>query len=228
MQRVERAVILAAGLGTRLKWLTKNRPKALMPVAGQAAVVRVIRRLAGQGIRDIAINTHHHADALTAYLGDGSRFGVRLYFSFEEKLLDSGGGVRTALELLPGDGLLAVHNTDVLSDIDMGALAGSCSQGGCAIALVPNPAHHPQGDFALRNGFVCGDGAARYTFSGVSVWDAAVLRGFAVNQAFSLLEPMRELMARELCAGLLHWGAWFDIGRPSDCFRAGRELRKVA
>jgi len=233
MQRVERAVILAAGLGTRLKWLTRNRPKALMPVAGQAAIVRVIRRLAGQGVRDIAINTHHHADVLAAYLGDGSDFGVRLYFSFEKELLDSGGGVRTALELLPGDGLLAVHNADVLSDIDMGALAGLCPQKGCGIALAPNPAHHLEGDFVLRNGMICsevlsGEDSPRYTFSGVSVWDAAVLRGLAANQAFSLLEPMRELIAKRLCAGLLHRGVWFDIGRPSDCFRAGRELRRIA
>jgi len=232
MQRVERAVILAAGLGTRLKWLTRKRPKALMPVAGQAAIVRVIRRLAGQGIRDIAINTHHHADVLAAYLGDGSRFGVRLYFSFEAQLLDSGGGVRAALECLPGDGLLAVHNADVLSDIDMGALAGICPQKGCVIALAANPAHHPTGDFALRNGVICsevlsGEDSPRYTFSGVSVWDTAVLRGFAINQAFSLLQPLRGLIEKQLCAGLLHRGSWFDIGRPSDYFRAGRELRRV-
>ncbi|MDQ6986337.1 MAG: nucleotidyltransferase family protein [Mariprofundaceae bacterium] len=227
MQRVERAVILAAGLGTRLKWLTCKRPKALVPVAGQAAVVRVIRRLAGQGIRDIAINTHHHADVLAASLGDGSRFGVRLYFSFETQLLDSGGGVRTALEFLPGDGLLAVHNVDVLSDIDVHALAGVCPQHGCTIALTANPAHHPAGDFTLCDGLVCDEKASRYTFSGVSVWDATVLSDFAINQAFSLVQPMRELIEKQLCAGLLHRGSWFDIGRPGDYFRAGRELRRI-
>ncbi|MDX8392243.1 MAG: nucleotidyltransferase family protein [Mariprofundaceae bacterium] len=225
MRRVERAVILAAGLGTRLKWLTRNRPKALMPVAGVPAIVRVIRSLATQGIRDIAINTHHHADALVEYLGDGSRFGVRLYFSFERDLLDSGGGVRKAMNRLPGDGLLAVHNADVLGDVDVQILAGICLQGGCAVALTANPAHHPQGDFALHDGMVCSEGASRHTFSGVSVWDADVFRDYACGQVFSLVEPMRDLMAAQLCTGLLHRGVWFDIGRPGDLFRAARNGR---
>jgi len=225
VRHVERAVILAAGVGSRLKWLTRNRPKALMPVAGQAAIVRAIRRLAAQGIRDIAINTHHHADVLETYLGDGSRFGVRLYFSFEDQLLDSGGGVRTALAVLPGDGLLAVHNTDVLSDIDVRKLAKLCPLLGCAIALTANPAHHPEGDFALRDGLVFDEGMPRHTFSGVSVWDEKALDGFAAGQAFPLVEPMRDLMGKRLCAGVLHRGAWFDIGRPVDLFRAGRDLR---
>jgi len=225
MARVERAVILAAGLGSRLKWLTRNQPKALMAVAGQAAIVRVIRRLAAQGIRDIAINTHHHADVLTSYLGDGSHFGVRLYFSFESMLLDSGGGVRTALALLPGAGFLAVHNTDILSDIDVQALAHVCPPSGCAIALTSNPAHHPEGDFALRDGQVFAQGEPRYTFSGVSVWDARMLEEFPEKHAFSLVKPMRDLMDKGRCAGVLHRGSWFDIGRPADLFRAGRALR---
>jgi len=225
MARVERAVILAAGLGSRLKWLTEKRPKALMMVAGEVAIVRVIRKLAGQGIRDIAINTHHHADVLRACLGDGSRFGVRLYFSFEASLLDSGGGARTALALLPGDGLVAVHNTDILSDIDMQALAHLCPIAGCAIALTVNPAHHPEGDFSIQNGQARIQGEPRYTFSGVSVWDAQVLEKLPVKQAYSLIEPMRDVMAQGRCAGMLHHGLWFDIGRPADLFRAGRALR---
>ncbi|MDX8395123.1 MAG: sugar phosphate nucleotidyltransferase, partial [Mariprofundaceae bacterium] len=149
---VDRAVILAAGLGTRLKWLTENKPKALMKVAGEPAIVHVIRRLVAQGIRDITINTHHHADLLMDYLQNGSKFGVNIYFSQESELLNSGGGVRTAMDKLPGDGLVAVCNADVLTDVDVQMLARMCPNKGCSIALVPNPKHHLKGDFVLQAG----------------------------------------------------------------------------
>ena len=222
MLPAERAVILAAGLGTRLKWLTRKRPKALMPVGGAPVIVHVIRRLASQGIRDIAVNMHHHGDALASALGDGSRYGVRLYFSHEDELLDSGGGVRRAMELLPGEGALVVHNADVLSDIDVRMLAALCPQRGCALALTPNPPHHPQGDFALRGGRVRESGDEYYTFAGVSLWDARALLALPVGKAFSLVPTMRALMREDRCAGLLHEGEWLDIGRPRDAFCAMR------
>lgn len=222
---VERAVILAAGLGTRLKWLTHDRPKALMPVAGVPAIVHVIRALVGQGVRDIAVNVHHHADALMQGLGDGSRFGVRLYYSPEDALLDSGGGALTALRMLPGDGPVLVHNADVLCDLDVRRLAVICPADGCALGLVPNPPHHADGDFALHDGKVCAGGEVRYTFSGVSVWHPAAFAGHVVGEAFPLVEPIRRLIGTGLCHGVVHRGAWFDIGRPVDLLRAGRAWR---
>jgi len=218
---VERAVILAAGLGERLKWLTRSRPKALLRVAGEAAVVHVIRGLAARGVRDIAINAHHHADQLIGTLGDGSRFGVRLYFSREKKLLDSGGGVRTALDLLPGEGLLAVHNADVLADIDVRALARACPEAGACLSLVANPGHHPEGDFKLRNGLVSvSRSVPSYTFAGVSVWDQSVFEAWASGRSFPLLEAIQRLTDDNRCAGMVHDGWWFDIGRPRDLMRA--------
>lgn len=218
----DRAVILAAGLGTRLKWLTHGQPKALMDVAGLPAIVRVIRHLAGAGIHDIAINVHHHADRLVAALGDGAHFGVRLYYSREKTLLDSGGGVRTALEKLPGEGRFVVHNADVLANIDLHRLGHACPAGGCALALVPNPPHHPEGDFGLDGQRVSVDSASRYTYAGVSVWDDAVLRKLPANEAWSLVGPMRELARQGLAGALLHRGTWLDIGRPRDLMQARR------
>jgi len=223
MPQLERAVILAAGLGTRLKWLTQNRPKALMPVAGAPAIVHVIRNLAAQGVRDIAVNVHHHADILMQALGDGSRYGVRLYFSVEASLLDSGGGVRKAMQLLPGDGLLAVHNADALCRMDVRRLARLCPANGCAIGLAENPAHHAAGDFSLRGGLVMNSGEPRFTFSGVSVWDADALDCYQPGQVFSLVQPIRQLIESSLCAGYVYRGPWFDIGRPADLMRARRE-----
>jgi len=222
-QTVDRAVILAAGLGTRLKWMTRNRPKALMDIQGEPAITHVIRQLAGQGIHQIVVNTHHHADILMGYLGNGSRFGVNIVFSQENELLNSGGGVRTALEKLSGEGLVLVHNADVLADVDVQKLANQCPKNGCSLALVANPMHHLEGDFAIKYGLVCLQGKPRYTFSGVSVWNDSVFKEYAAHTSFSLLEPMKYTMGEQSCTGLLHRGQWFDIGRPKDVIRANRE-----
>jgi len=224
MAEVSRAVILAAGLGTRLKWMTHGSPKALMDVAGEPAIVRVIRRLVGQGVHDIAINVHHHAEKLIDALGDGSRFGVRLYYSFEEQLLDSGGGVRKAMALLPGDDLLLVHNADVLADIDLGRLAALLPETGAALALVPNPSHHRQGDFGLKGGLVSDDKTPGYTFAGVSLWSEDALSAYEAGTAFPLTLPMRQLMEKNLLTGVVHRGTWFDIGRPKDLMMARKEV----
>jgi len=222
---VERAVVLAAGLGTRLKWLTSTRPKAMMQVAGEPVIAHVIRSLVGQGIHDIAVNAHHHADVLSDYLGDGCRFGCRISISYEASLLDSGGGVKQALSFLPGSGPVAVYNADVLTDLNLHRLSAAMPEGGAVIGLVNNPAHHPVGDFALNDGKVQADGSEKFTFSGLSVWDAAVFDNYDEGSVFSLVKPMRELIAAGRCAGVRHDGQWFDIGRPTDLMRANREYR---
>ncbi len=219
---IERAVVLAAGLGSRLTWLTEDRPKACMEVGGEPAIVHVIRRLAAHGICDVAVNTHHHAPMLESCLGDGARWGVNIRYSREERLLDSGGGVRTALELLPGDGPLLVHNADIISDIDFGRLSALLPPDGCALALVRNPPEHPQGDFVLRGRQVLPDGAPRLTFAGVSLWRQEMLLPLAAGKAFSLVHPMRVLMREQRCCGFLHRGDWFDIGRPRSLMQARR------
>jgi MurNAc alpha-1-phosphate uridylyltransferase len=225
---VDRAVVLAAGMGTRLRWLTRERPKALMPIGGMPAIEVVIRRLAAQGIRDIAINLHHHAEAIRACLGHGERLGVRLVYSFEPRLLDSGGGVRQALSLLPGEGLVAVHNADVLGDVPVQALAALAAPGGACAALVDNPAHHPKGDFGLEHGRVVGKrrDVPSYTFAGVSVFDAAVIADWP-EVAFPLTEVLERLMGEGRLAGYYHAGQWLDIGRPRDLMMAHRFLQSL-
>ena len=221
---VDRAVVLAAGLGTRLKWLTGSRPKALMQVAGEPVIVHVIRSLVAQGVSDIAVNAHHHAEVLKGFLGDGSRFGCRIRISYEPVLLDSGGGVKQALNYLPGQGPVAVCNADVLSDFSLRQLDSVIPDGGVAIGLVPNPAHHPTGDFALGGGRVKADGEGKLTFSGISLWHESVFDEYEEGVIFSLVEPMRKLIAEGQCAGIRHDGFWFDIGRPGDLMRANREF----
>ncbi len=228
MNQVTQAVILAAGLGTRLKSFTKNKPKALMPLADEPSIVHVIRQLVSQGIHDIAINLHHHAKQVQHTLGNGSHFNANIYYSYEDKLLDSGGGVRTAMDLLPDETLLAVYNADIISNINMQQLANLCPKDGNALALVPNPKHRKNGDFSLNANLVITKTEPNYTFSGVSVWDKEILLKEPVQQRFSLVKPIQESIQKQQCLGFLHHGYWFDIGRPHDLFQAKRFLRNTA
>jgi len=222
---VDRAIILAAGLGTRLKWMTRHQPKALMKIQGEASIVHVIRQLVRQGVRTIVINTHHHADILMDYLGNGERWGVNIIFSQENELLNSGGGARTALNKLSGEGLVAVYNADVMTDVDVQLLAKECPEGGCSLALVANPLHHPEGDFALKHGLVSMQGVPRHTFSGVSVWHETALKEHSINTSFSLLDPIKRMMEECRCMGHVHHGQWFDIGRPRDMISANKDWK---
>ncbi|MDQ6982016.1 MAG: nucleotidyltransferase family protein [Mariprofundus sp.] len=224
MERMDRAVILAAGMGTRLKWMTSHRPKALVRVAGKPAIAHVIRRLVALGVREIAVNAFHHANQLADYLGDGAKFGCHICISYEETLLDSGGGVKKALSMLPGRGPVVVHNCDVLADIDISSLALMAPESGCSIALVENPQHHLNGDFILHGDDVSMSGYDRFTFAGVSVWDESVFEHYDSDEIFSLARSIREMIARGACKGLAHHGFWFDIGRPCDLMKASRLL----
>ncbi|MDQ7002892.1 MAG: NTP transferase domain-containing protein, partial [Ghiorsea sp.] len=163
---IQRAIILAAGKGTRLKNFTQHKPKALMLIAGEPAIARVIRYLVSHGIHDIAINVHHHASQIQDCIGNGDRFNAHVYYSYEEQLLDSGGGARTALDLLPPGELVLIHNADIMANTDINGLAKICPQQGCALALVANPKHNTKGDFSLQNDMVLTQQPTPYTFSG--------------------------------------------------------------
>jgi len=220
--QVDRAVVLAAGLGTRLKWLTRHCPKALVEVADQPMIAHVLRQLVSQGVRDVAVNAHYHADQLIQALGDGSRFGLRIHISHEDVLLDSGGGVATALPVLPGTGLFAVHNVDVLADVDLSRLAAFCPSGGGCLALVENPSHRPQGDFDLAGHRIVRTRKKehRYTYAGVAVFDALAFESYSQGDIFPLMTVLQSLIDRELLFGVVHRGGWLDIGRPRDLIRA--------
>ena len=116
-----RAMILAAGLGTRLRPLTNDRPKALVEISGRTLLEITLARLRGCGIREVIVNLHHFADMVVDYLKANDNFGMRIEVSREEVLLDTGGGLKKAahffLEDNAGEHFL-VHNVDVISNID--------------------------------------------------------------------------------------------------------------
>jgi mannose-1-phosphate guanylyltransferase len=119
-----KAMILAAGMGTRLRPLTDDRPKALVEVAGHSMLEIVLHRLWAAGVREAMINTHHFADMISEYLELNRNFGMRIEVSREDELLDSGGGLKKAAWFFLEEGTnreepFILHNVDVLSNIDL-------------------------------------------------------------------------------------------------------------
>jgi mannose-1-phosphate guanylyltransferase len=134
------ALVLAAGLGTRARPLSCLRAKPALPVAGAPLIAHILRWLASCGVREVIVNLHHRPESVTAAVGDGSRFGVRARYSWEEPLLGSGGGPARAFSLVEGDELLVV-NGDTLTDLDPAPLyaAHAASDALVTMALVENP-----------------------------------------------------------------------------------------
>lgn len=220
-----KALILAAGLGERMRPLTNHTPKPLLAVAGKPLIAWHIEKLAALGVRDIVINTSWLAEQFPATLGDGAHWGVRLHYSFEGATpLETGGGMWHALAHLGNAPFLAV-NGDIWCDHDFARLPRQ-PDGLAHLVLVDNPAHHPDGDFALDgSGRVHAAGETRLTFSGIGVYRPALLhdwRGIIGAAPGSELQPPRFKLAPLLRAAMRagavtgehHRGAWADVGTP--------------
>ena len=132
-----KAIIFAAGLGTRLKPLTDSIPKALVPVGGKPLLWHMIRKLQKAGVDEFVINVHHFADLISDYLELEDWFGARIELSLEEdQPLETGGGIRKAAELLQDSGCFFAHNVDIISNADLTALSAAARPDALATLLV--------------------------------------------------------------------------------------------
>lgn len=207
-----KAMLLAAGRGERLRPLTDRTPKPLLPVAGEPLVGHQLRALAAAGIRDVVMNVAWLADAIRAALGDGARWGVSLRYSAEPwPALETGGGIHHALPLL-GPAPFLLVNGDVWSDLPLGSLALAADML-AHLVLVPNPAHHPAGDFALADRRVDPGGAPRLTYAGIAVIAPALFDGCRPGR-YPLAPLLAAAAARGRVSGQLHEGGWIDVGAP--------------
>ncbi|UPG86658.1 nucleotidyltransferase family protein [Luteibacter aegosomatis] len=206
------ALILAAGRGERMRPLTDATPKPLLEVNGKPLIVHHIEKLAAADVRYIAINISHLAEQFPETLGDGSRWGVRLRYSYEgPQPLETGGGMLKALPLLGPEPFIVV-SADIVSDIDYAALPRE-PEGLAHLVMVPNPDFHPQGDFALRDGRLHEDGE-RLTFGNVGVYRRELVSGEAPG-AFKLAPLYRRAIAQGRLSGERFDGFWRNIGTPS-------------
>jgi NDP-sugar pyrophosphorylase family protein len=118
-----KALLFAAGLGTRLKEHTQNKPKALVSLAGKPILQHAIEHLKKNGIKDLAINVHHFADQIIAFIEENNSFDIQIHISDESnELLDTGGGLKKASEFLTGNEPILIYNVDVISNLDLNVL----------------------------------------------------------------------------------------------------------
>jgi NDP-sugar pyrophosphorylase family protein len=243
-----KAMILAAGLGTRLRPLTDNRPKALVELAGHTLLEITLRRLREAGIREVIVNVHHFADMVVDYLQKNGNFGMRIEISREDVLLDTGGGLKKAAWFFLEDPSQAerpfvLHNVDVISTIDLERL------------LKFHEEHDPLATLAVQDretsryllfdeqGLLCGrrhgrsgemqmSRPARQTrqlaFSGVHVISRRLLPLITEQGTFSIIDSYLRLAAQgeKILAFRADEYYWRDLGKPDNIAQAEQDVSR--
>lgn len=227
-----KAMILAAGLGKRMRPLTDRTPKPLLKVAGKPLLQYHLEALGEAGVHEVIINTAYLGEQIEAFAGNGSRFGLTIHYSREPEPLETGGAILRALPLLGADPFLLV-NGDVWTDFSLTDLTrpplADDMQG--RLLLVPNPDFKPEGDFALTESgrLSLSTDQDRWTFAGISVLRPSIVADYAERRpVFPLLEALRPAMAAGALEGRLHRGQWSDVGTPERLEQLDRQQRETA
>lgn len=212
-----KAMILAAGLGNRMRPLTLYKPKPLLEVGGKPLIVWHIKKLKEIGVTEIVINSAWLADVLIGALGDGSQFGVQIRWTREDEGLETAGGIINALPLLGTEPFILV-NGDVWTTFDFSSLLDVNLENDLAhLVLVSNPEQHPNGDFTLAEGraytFDQNQQGENLTFSGVSVIHPKMFDGLESGK-----RPLAPLLKKAMLDGKISaekmQAAWVDVGTP--------------
>lgn len=208
-----KAMILAAGIGSRLRPLTDTCPKPLVCVGGKPLIVYHLENLSRAGIKDVVINLHHLGEKIVDALGNGEEWGLHIRYSQEPVLLETGGGICTALPLLGNDPFIVV-NADIWTDFDFSQLYLP-PESVAHIVLVDNPEHHPKGDYSLHEGVVLkkqeGQGKS-YTYPGIAVLHPELFIDAEPYIPFRLPALFEKAIATKKLSGQYHTGAWTDVG----------------
>lgn len=211
-ERPRVAMILAAGRGERLRPITDTTPKPMLRVRGQPLIERHVIALARAGMERIVVNLAWLGSQISDYLGDGARYGVPIVYSDERpRALETAGGIFRALPLL-GPGPFAVINGDIHTDFPFAMLSVGAERD-AHLVLVPNPPHHPQGDFGLDCGAALAEAIDRFTFSGIALYRTALFAGCS-DGVFPLKPLLLRAMAARRCSAELYSGEWEDVGTP--------------
>jgi NDP-sugar pyrophosphorylase family protein len=239
-----KAMILAAGLGTRLRPLTNDRPKALVEVAGQTLLEITLSRLRTYGIREVVVNVHHFADLLIDYLKKNANFGMRIEISREEVLLDTGGGLKNAAWFFEGsdDEPFLLHNVDVLSDIDFGRMLSSHRNKEAIATLAVQQRETSRYLLFDEHNQLCGRQAGRdenpelvrpaaktqaLAFSGVHIISPRFLPLITERGVFSIITAYLRVVGQgeKILAFEADGYYWRDLGSPENIRQTEEDIR---
>jgi NDP-sugar pyrophosphorylase family protein len=241
-----KAMILAAGLGTRLRPLTNDRPKALVEVAGHTLLEITITRLKQFGVREVIINVHHFAGMMVDYLKTKNNFGLRVEISQEDTLLDTGGGLKKAawffLEDRSGAPFI-LHNVDVISTIDLGRMLEFHQQSHALATLAVQNRETSRYLLFDEQMQLCGRRAVKehkielarsvhqpkeLAFTGIHVISPRLLEMLSEEGVFSIVESYLRLAGQgEKISGYRADGDyWRDLGKPENIAAATQDLKE--
>ena len=227
--RLYPALVLTAGLATRLQPLSSVRAKAALPVAGQPLISRILRWLVQSGTQRVVLNLHHRPDSITSIVGDGSRFGLGVRYSWETEVLGSAGGPARAISLLESDRFLIV-NGDTLTDVDLNALAAQHIDTNALVTMaVVDGDPRYNGVIADDAGIVRGFGKqpGAYHFIGVQMVNASVFAGVSPDAKSETVHGIYPALieTRPGAVRIFHTAKEFhDIGSPQDYLRTAAKF----
>ncbi|HET9843481.1 MAG TPA: nucleotidyltransferase family protein [Gammaproteobacteria bacterium] len=206
-----RAMILAAGRGSRLKPLTDTCPKPLVPVANKPLIVYHLETLYTMGVREVVINVSYLREKIIQFLGNGNTFGLTIEYSIEEYALETGGGIYNALPLLGSNPFLLV-SSDIFMDysgVNFPILDVKLAH----LFLVPNPSHNAKGDFGLKQGEVVRKRSQdkSYTYANLALLKPALFQ-YCQSEAFPLVAVILQAIMHQGVSGELFQGHWSDVG----------------
>jgi len=220
-----KAMVLAAGRGERMRPLTDGTPKPLLRAGGTMLIAHHLAALSRSGIRDVVINLSWLGEKIRAALGAGEAWGLRITYSEEGPVpLETGGGIFRALPLLGREPFLVI-NGDVFTDFAYETLHLE-QEADARIVLVPNPPHHPEGDFGLDGEQVVLRERDRWTYSGIGIYRPEFFAA-ASGGRFPLLPLLTRAIAAGRLCGQVHRGVWLDIGSPARLAELDARLRAV-
>jgi len=243
-----KAMILAAGLGTRLKPLTDNRPKALVELSGRTLLESTLSRLRAYGVTEVIINVHHFADMVTNYLKSNKNFGMRIEISREDVLMDTGGGLRKAAWFFLEDSSrldepFLLHNVDVISNIDLRRMLQFHKENHALATLAVQSRETSRPLLFDDHLQLCGRRAGRdhepeivhpsahldpLAFSGIHVISPRLLSLLTEEGVFSIIPSYLRLAAQgeKILAFRADQYYWRDLGRPADLAQAALDLQQ--
>jgi mannose-1-phosphate guanylyltransferase len=242
-----KAMILAAGLGTRLRPLTDNRPKALVEVGGRTLIEITLSRLRVFGVREVIINVHHFADMVVDYLKANDNFGMRIEVSREEVLLDTGGGLKKAAHFFlenssPSDEPFILHNVDVISTIDLARMVHFHAECRALATLAVQDRETSRYLLFDQRLQLCGRQAGRdqapemvraahptqaLAFSGIHVIPPRLFKMLTEEGAFSIITSYLRLASQgeSIAAFRADEYYWRDLGRAENVAQAELDLK---